>query len=108
MKPRIVFCLLFLCFAVVLITGSARDKGTMIQVTGRVRLVGSDPLPDLVITGKDREWYVVKNEEYKLKDLQQRIVTVEGLETVQKQTFASGLPAKDRYILKNIKIISVE
>jgi len=108
MKPRIIFCLLFLCFTVVLSTGGAREKGTMIQVTGRVRLVGSDPLPDLVITGKDREWYVVKDEEYKLKDLQQRIVTVEALETVQKLTFASGRPANDRYILKNIKIISIE
>ena len=77
-------------------------------MTGRVRLVGSAPMSDLVITGHDMEWYVAKDEEYKLRDLQQRIVSVEGSETVQKLTFASGLPAGERRTLKNIKIISVQ
>jgi len=88
--------------------GANKEKSVVVQVTGVVRLVGSAPMSDLVITGQDMEWYVVRDEEYKLKDLQQRIVTVKGSETVQSLSFASGLPAGERRILKNIKIISVQ
>ena len=85
-----------------------REKDTVVEVTGRVRLVGSAPLYELVITARDMEWYVAKEDERKLFDYQQRIVTVEGTETVTTLTFANGFPAGERRTLKNIKIISVE
>jgi len=107
-RPCIVFLLLFLCIAVALSAGGNKEKSTVVQVTGRVRLVGSSPLSEVVITGQDREWYIANEEMNKLKDLQQRIVTVEGSETVQTLTFASGLPAGERRTLRNIKIISVQ
>ena len=80
----------------------------VIQVSGRVRLVGNEPFPELVITSPDREWYIDKDDEYKLRDLQQQTVTVEGTETVKTLTFANGRPAGERRTLKNIRIISVE
>ena len=86
----------------------SREKDVIVQVTGRVRLVGSAIMPELVISGPDKEWYVDREERHKLFDLQQRIVTVEGVETVMALTFASGLPAGERRTLKNIKIISVQ
>lgn len=78
----------------------------MIQATGLVRLVGSSPVTDVVITGTDKEWYIAKEEEYKLRALQQQIVTVEGTETVENLTFASGIPAGERRTLSKIKILS--
>ena len=84
------------------------EKEPVVEVTGRVRLVGSAPFPELVITGNNMEWYVAKEDESKLFDFQQRIVTVEGIETVTKLTFANGLPAGERRTLKKIKIISVQ
>ena len=101
-----VFC--FFCLIIALPAGANREKTVIVQVTGTVRLVGSAPITDLVITGQGMEWYIARNEEYKLKDLQQRVVTVKGSETVQSLSFASGLPAGERRILKNIKIISVQ
>ena len=79
-----------------------------VQVTGRVRLVGNEPFPELVITGTDREWHIEKSEEYKLKDLQQRLVTVEGIETVTTLHWANGRPAGERYSLKEIRILKIE
>ena len=105
--------LLFFCLAV-LHAGGCREKkpgaaqSTVVQVSGRVRLVGSDPFPELVVTGADREWYIDKDDEYKLKDLQQRTVTIEGTETVTELFFANGRSAGERRTLKNIRVIRIE
>jgi hypothetical protein len=70
-----------------------------------VRLVGTGTFPQLVITGKDREWYIDREEEFKLLDFQQQIVTVEGTETYQDLRFANGLSAGRRYTLTNIRVL---
>jgi hypothetical protein len=79
-----------------------------VRVTGRVRMVGSGPLTELVISGEDREWYVDKKDEAALRDLQQRTVTVEGTETYADLTFANGFPAGRRYTLKNVILVKSE
>jgi len=105
---------LFFCLAADLPAWGKKEEtatpvqNAVVQVSGRVRLVGSEPFPELVITGPDREWYIDKDDEYKLKDLQQQTVTVEGTETVETLTFANGQSAGERRTLKNIRIISVE
>ena len=99
---------LFLLCVTVLYGGGKKEKDVVVQITGIVRLVGSDPFPDLVITGPDHEWYVTRDEKNKLSDMQHRTVTVEGIETVMELKFASGLPAGKRRELKNIKIISIQ
>ena len=78
------------------------------RVSGRVRLVGSASMSEIVITGTDREWYVAMEDKDKLFDLQQRIVTVEGEETVVELKFVNGKSAGQRRILRNIKIIAME
>jgi hypothetical protein len=84
-----------------------KEKNTVIQVTGIVRLVGNAPFSELVVTGTDAEWYIAKAETDKLHDLQHQKVTVEGEEKVIEMKFASGLPAGTRRELKNIKIIRI-
>ena len=83
-------------------------QGVAVQVSGRVRLVGSNPFPSLVISGPDNDWYVERDEMHKLLDLQQRNVTVAGIETVLELIFASGVPAGERRMLKDVTIIAVE
>jgi hypothetical protein len=83
-------------------------KEKVIQVTGVVRLVGTDLFREIVITGSESEWYAAKDEMDKLHDLQQRTVTVEGVETLKDLTSASGIPLGTRRELKKIKVISVE
>jgi hypothetical protein len=100
--------LLFLCLAAALPAGGKKEKAPVVQVTGRVRLVGSAPMSELVITRQDKSWYIEREEGHKLFDLQQRTVTVEGEETVVELKFANGRSAGERRTLKNIKIIAVE
>jgi hypothetical protein len=103
----------YFCLASFLPAMGNREKAeepvtTMVRVTGRVRLVGSSPMAEIVITGAQNEWYVERNDEHKLKDLQHRTVTVEGEETVMELRFANGMSAGQRRMLRNIRIISIE
>ena len=88
-------------------TASPEEKRA-VQISGRVRLVGHEPFPELVISGENGEWYIAKEEEYKLRDLQQRTVEIEGEETVIALIFANGMSAGQRRTLTNIKIISIK
>ena len=108
---------LFLCFSAVLFAGGKREKKqppqeelhyTKVQVTGRVRLVGSGPVSELVITGQEREWYVIREEQNKLFDLQHRTVTIECYENVTELRFANGLSAGERRTIKDIKILKID
>jgi len=84
-------------------------QDNVIWVTGVVRLVGSDPFYEMVITESDKDWFIDDAEDrQKLWTLQYRTVTVEGIESVVSELFASGIPAGERYSLKNIKIIKIE
>jgi len=92
------------------------DTVRVVQVTGIVRLVGNEPLTDLVISGHEtseektstaKTWYIARDERSKLHNLQHSTVTVEGEEIVRELTFASGLPAGIRRDLSNIKIITI-
>ena len=78
------------------------------QVTGVLRLVGSEPFTELVVSGAEGSWYIAVGEEEKLKPLQQRTVTINGIETVEILMFPNGLPAGERRTLGNIKVVAVE
>ena len=79
-----------------------------VQVSGRVRLVGSSVFPELVISNDEMQWHVTKEEEYKLIDLQHRTVTVDGLESRINLFLANGMPAGERRTLREITIIAIE
>ena len=85
--------------------GSKDNKQQTVQITGQVRLVGGAPLSNLVITNENREWYISREEQQKLWQYQQQIITVKGTEYYQDVTFANGKPAGRQYFLKNIKIM---
>jgi len=84
------------------------DDTQTVQITGKVRLVGSSPRNNLVITNEDREWIIEEKEQQKLWQLQQQIVTVTGKESFRDLRFANGNPAGRQYYLKDIKIITEE
>ena len=107
---KLAFALVFFCLGAALPAGGSKEKDTIIEVTGIVRLVRGmlGPSPEFVITGPDHEWYVPRQEEHKLKDLQHQTVTVKGTETVVNLTFANGMPAGERRTLTNIKILAID
>ena len=88
--------------------GAGKEKSPVVRVTGIVRLVGSSPVSEIVITGESDQWYIAREEAHKLMDLQHRIVTIQGAETVKEMTLANGTPAGERRTISKIKIISVQ
>jgi hypothetical protein len=105
-RPAIVLLpLVLLC-----ITAGARGsndgaKPVKVEVSGMVRMVGNSPMHFLVISGENREWHIVSDEQEKLMPFQQQIVTVRAREYYYDRTFANGMSAGREYYLKNIVII---
>ena len=110
---------LYFCQAMLLPAGGSKEAtpaaveandqvSAAIQVTGLVRLVGSSRFPELVITGSEKQWFISREEMYKLHDLQQQTVTVEGEESLEERRFANGEIAGMRRELRNIRIIPVD
>jgi len=107
MNRKIIFSLLFLLTFASLPALGNREKTvpTIVEVTGIVRLVGTDLFRELVISNENNIWYIAADEINKLIEMQHRTVTVEGEETVTELQFANGHPAGTRRELRNIRII---
>jgi hypothetical protein len=76
-----------------------------VQVSGDVRMVGNSPMTSLVISGENREWHIVPEEQEKLMEFQQQMVIVRADEYYYDRVFANGASAGRQYYIKNIDII---
>ena len=81
------------------------EKPETLRVTGVVRLVGSGPGMELLLSNEEREWHIDQKDRDKLWNLQHQTVTLEGEERSEDLTFADGRPAGERRYLRNITII---
>jgi hypothetical protein len=88
--------------------GQRGEKPETLRVSGVVRLVGSSPLTELLISAESGEWHIEEKDRDKLLKFQQRIVTVEGEERTETLRFADGRPAGERRYLGNIRIVEPE
>ena len=109
-KPAAVVLLVFFVLCAANILARGRDekdspKTRKVEISGRVRMVGSSPMTSLVISGEDREWYIEPEEQKKLTDFQQQTVTVRADEYYYDRVFANGASAGRQYYIKNIVII---
>jgi hypothetical protein len=80
-------------------------KPQKVEISGKVRMVGNSPMTSLVISGDDREWYIVPEEQEKLMEFQQQTVTVRADEYFYDRVFANGASAGRQYYIRNIVII---
>jgi len=107
-KRFLFLTLIFLLFIPALLPAfGGREKTKTVQVTGIVRLVGSEPFSEIVISDSKDTWYIAREEREKLADLQHRTVTVEGEETLIKLKFANGQNAGTRRELRNVRVITL-
>ena len=93
--------------------GSARAReaepaAREVEVTGRVRLVGTGAFPSLVISGEDRDWHVYQAERDGLMGLQHRVVPVRAREYYRDLFFANGFPAGRWFFLRDVEVIAVD
>jgi hypothetical protein len=77
-----------------------------VEVSGRVRLVGSASFPELVLTDKrDRDWYIDGASRKVLEAYEQRVVTVRGTLVLQKMILADGRVLETRRILTDLSLV---
>lgn len=88
--------------------GGERRVQETVRVTGMVRMVGSGPHTELVITGAAGEWHTEARDRNKLIDLQQRTVTVEGGLESRDMILPNGAYIGRRLILRDITVIHAE
>jgi hypothetical protein len=79
-----------------------------VRVTGRVRLVGSGPRTEIVITGGDGEWHLEPEAQEKFHSLQQRMVTVEGKLDAEEFSIMNSKIKIKRLILRNAALVRQE
>jgi len=87
--------------------GQSVGEALEVEMTGRVRLVGTGRFPLLVITSEGRDFFVDDEEREKLMALQQRVVTVKARKHTYEVFLANGLFSRRHYVLKDIVIVRV-
>jgi hypothetical protein len=97
-----------LCSAMAPAMGMGEEKPETIRVSGVVRLVGSSPGTELLLSNESREWYIEAKDRDKLWNFQQRSVVVEGEEKIELLRLADGRPGGERRYLLNIRIIETD
>ena len=109
MARRIATFLLILAVgAAALSAAGGKDKGELVEIRGRVRLIGNEPFTELVISADGKQYHIEEADQSKLKEMQQKTVTIQGMVTEEELRFVNGRPAGVRRTLSKIKIISVE
>jgi hypothetical protein len=77
-----------------------------VELRGRVRLVGSDPFPDLVLTGGDGEdWYLEGPDRRALQPYEQRTLKVRGRVELRELILANGRSLGFRRFLRDVEIL---
>ncbi len=81
-------------------------SGDKVELSGTVRLVGSEPFTELVITdGEGRDWYVDEGSRALLAALEHRPVRVSGTVTRKEMKLANGTKLPDRRNLADIALL---
>jgi hypothetical protein len=77
-----------------------------VELSGRVRLVGSEPFPDLVLTGEDKEdWYLEGPDRRTLQAYEQRTLKVRGRAELRELSLANGRSLGFRRFLRDVEIL---
>ncbi|MDR2375081.1 MAG: hypothetical protein LBD96_01430 [Treponema sp.] len=87
-------------------SGAPLYGGDWVELEGRVRLVGSEPFTDLVLTGTDgQDWYLEGPARRALHAYEQRNVRVRGRVELREMVLANGRSLGLRRSLSDVKLI---
>ncbi|MDR2659661.1 MAG: hypothetical protein LBC27_06710 [Spirochaetaceae bacterium] len=81
-----------------------KNNGKTVTVSGIVRMTGSMPFTEIVISDDDGDWFIGKDEQDKLARYEGQTVTVTGKAEYTNLELANGEPLGLRRALTNIKI----
>ncbi|GMO47258.1 MAG: hypothetical protein Ta2B_29270 [Termitinemataceae bacterium] len=85
------------------VTGKPQNK--TVTVSGTIRIVGSSPFAELVLTdADDKDWYFFDDEGTSLKVYQKKQITVTGTPVYEEIILPNGKKNGIKRYLKNVKI----
>jgi hypothetical protein len=85
--------------------GGPIRRGDLVELEGRIRLVGSEPFPDLVLTGgDDADWYLEGSSRRALQPYEQRTVRVRGRVDLREIILANGRSLGFRRYLLDVEL----
>jgi hypothetical protein len=71
--------------------GTLIHDGDQVELEGRIRLLGSEPFPDMVLTGADgQDWYLEGPARRTFQPYEQRTVKVRGRVELREMVLANG------------------
>ncbi|MHC6202244.1 hypothetical protein ACYULU_03515 [Breznakiellaceae bacterium SP9] len=83
-------------------------SGQFVELSGRVRLVGSEPFPDLVLTdSEEHTWYIDPADRKILSPYEQQTVTIRGAVELTEMVLANGKSLGSRRILSGVTLVKV-
>ena len=81
-------------------------NGDTIKVSGRVRLVGSEPFSEMIITDrKGRDWHIAPESRGSLANKEQQTVRVRGRVEIKEMIMADGRLLGYRVILHDVRLL---
>jgi hypothetical protein len=80
--------------------------GQSVVISGRIRMVGSDPFAQFVLTdSQEHDWAVEKDARKLLAKLQTQTVKVQAIVRIKKQILANGKRLPDMKELTQVKLL---
>ncbi|ULQ60559.1 hypothetical protein K7I13_04520 [Brucepastera parasyntrophica] len=80
--------------------------GQVVEITGRIRLVGNEPFPQLVLTDMDsNDWFISDESRKLLAGYEQQTVSVRGRVELLEMKLANGSVVGTRRILADITVL---
>jgi hypothetical protein len=80
-----------------------------VELSGRVRLLGSEPFPDLVLTDRDgADWYLEGPDRRALQAYEQRTLKVRGRVELRELVLANGRSLGFRRFLRDVEILTAQ
>jgi hypothetical protein len=90
-------------------TGNLYDtvqSGQTVELSGTIRLVGSQPFPELVLSDAGgNDWYIARESRALVSGYEQRTVTVRGKAELKEMVLADGRSLGHRRILSELVLL---
>jgi hypothetical protein len=85
---------------------AAQPEAEPLTVTGTIRLLGSEPFPELVLTdGEGNDWYLDGDAREKARTYQHQELTLRGRPEYKEMKLANGMSMGTRYFLRDAVIV---
>jgi hypothetical protein len=86
--------------------GTLVHTGDQVELSGQIRLLGSEPFPDLVLTDPEgRDWYMERQYRQILQSYEHQMVSIRGKVELRDMVLANGYSLGIRRFLSDVELV---